>query len=1193
MTRQIATRWLLAVATTSLALAGFGVGSAGAAAPAWRVLAAPAPTNLPPVTDEVQRLAVDASAGSFMLGFEGAITDALPFDAQPAAIQDALDSLPAVSAVGGMVRVTGGPGNPGAENPYFVSFGGGLAGHDVPVLTAGVGGLQGGGATATVTTSVQGKESFEGGSLAVNVTNVGGAASGLAPPLTATVGPLPPGFGTRPVAEEGWSCPAGAEGALVTCTHSAPVASLESAETLRIPLTVEGRGAAGSSTLPVAVTGGEAAAGSYEAPLTVTSTAADPGVAAFWAGAFDADGRAELRAGAHPYSASTAFLLNTVLAPDGVTIKAAGELRTVDVGLPPGFIGNPFVTEKRCPQEALDADLEEFNVVSPLCTQAASKVGTFYVAAGSYAAATFGGFHKAKSPLYNDIPAQGTAAQFTASIANFGEPSLFASIRSDQDMGVDLGGFNLPTVLPVYGNLAILEGFPTSALGKAFLRNPTDCTVQRQEAAAGRGPVATLQTNSWTNPDPDAVESETSAIQPVVTGCGALTEAWLGHGPEPQSEEPSFSFQPSSTTASSPAGATAHLHVPQAGLTDPGKLATSDLKKTVVTLPQGLSVNPSAANGLQSCSEAQVGYLGSGFPSPNPIRFDEAAVKCPDASKLGTVGIKSPLLEEELEGTIYLAAQEENPFGSLIALYLVVESERFGLTLKLPGEVKSDPVTGQLTASFDDNPQLPFEDLTLHFRGGGPRSTLATPETCGQFASTGSLEPWSAENGEALPIQEAGFSTTGNCATSDATRPFAPAFEAGTSSTQAGAYAPLVVKVNRKDGEGELARLNFTLPAGLTAKLAGIPYCSDASIREAEGKTGKAEAAHPSCPAASQIGSVDTAAGIGSEPIHVGGRLYLAGPYGGAPLSSVVITPAVAGPFDLGTVVVRAPLFVNPETTQITARSDEIPHILRGIPLKLRSIEIKVDRGGFSLNPTSCNPMTASSTLSDLSGATASPSNRFQVGGCAALPFKPGLRLQVIGKTHRNSKPRLKAVLTARPGEANIRRAQVNLPHSEFLEQNHVKTVCTRVQFAEGDGNGSACPRGSIYGHAKAWTPLLAEPLEGPVYLRSSANKLPDLVAALDGQIDIALDGKVDSGKNRGIRNTFEVVPDAPVSRFVLEMSGGKKGLLVNSENLCSPRAKRRALVRLTGQNGKVHAFKPTVANGCGKKGRRKGGGRP
>jgi hypothetical protein len=302
----------------------------------------------------------------------------------------------------------------------------------------------------------------------------------------------------------------------------------------------------------------------------------------------------------------------------------------------------------------------------------------------------------------------------------------------------------------------------------------------------------------------------------------------------------------------------------------------------------------------------------------------------------------------------------------------------------------------------------------------------------------------------------------------------------------------------------------------------------------------------------------------------------------------VVITPAVAGPFDLGDVVVRAPLFVDPETARITARSEEIPHILRGIPLKLRSVEIKVDRPGFSLNPTSCDPMTVAAAMTGLNGASASPSSRFQVGGCQTLPFKPRLKLRVIGKTDRNAKPRLKAVLTTEPGEANIRRAQVNLPHSEFLEQNHIKAVCTRVQFAAGDGNGSACPKGSIYGRAKAWTPLLDHPLEGYVYLRSNGGerKLPDLVAALDGQIDIALWGKVDSGPNKGIRNTFEVVPDAPVSRFMLEMSGGRKGLLVNSEDLCSKRAKRQAIVRLVGQNGKVKAFKPPVSNQCGERGK-------
>jgi hypothetical protein len=506
--------------------------------------------------------------------------------------------------------------------------------------------------------------------------------------------------------------------------------------------------------------------------------------------------------------------------------------------------------------------------------------------------------------------------------------------------------------------------------------------------------------------------------------------------------------------------------------------------------------------------------------------------------------------------------------------------------------VRPDPASGQLTATFDNNPQLPVEDLTLHFRGGGPRSELATPEICGDYRTTGSLTPWSAEHGEAAPIEEGGFSVRSGCSASPGARPFAPTFEAGTTGNLAGTYSPLVIKLARKDGEQELTRLDFTLPPGLTGKLAGIPYCSEQAIAAAQGKTGKAEQASPSCPAASELGTLDTAAGVGSQPVHVGGHVYLAGPYEGAPLSSVVITPAVAGPFDLGNVVVRAPLYVNPETAQITAKSDPIPTILKGIPLKLRSVEITIGRREFTLNPTSCEPMAVSARVAGGSGATSSPSSRFQAGGCRALPFKPRLSLAVLGKTNRNSKPRFRAVLTAKPGEANIARAQVNLPHSEFLEQNHIKTICTRVQFAAGDGNGSACPKGSIYGRAKAWTPLLAKPLEGLVYLRSSSHKLPDLVAALNGQVNITLAGRVDSGPNEGIRNTFELVPDAPVSRFVLEMQGGKKGLLVNSENLCSPRAKREAIVRLVGQNGKVRHFKPQVENRCHKRGKHKGKGR-
>jgi hypothetical protein len=1181
--RQGTTTRLLAAGFAVLALAGLLATGAQAAAPAWRVLGATGPTHIPPVTSEVQRLAVDASGGTYTLAFEGQPTAALPFDAQPAAIQSALDGLPAVADEGGEVSVSGGPGNAGAENPYFVEFGGSQAGRDVPELTADGSGLQGGAATVTVSTAVAGKESFEAGYLAVQVTNVGGGEAASTSPLTVSIGPLPPGVESRFDFQfaSGWTCPAAEEGAVATCTFPSSVPAGAFVPPVLVPLTIKGPDAAPSSTLPVAISGGGAVPTSADTPLVISSTPSPPGIADFWAGAFDPDGQPELQAGGHPNSAASAFWLNTVLTPDRLkVVPAGGAVRTANVGLPPGFVGDPLVTQKRCPQEALQSS-EFGGATSPLCTDAASRIGSLLPEFGSLERAI------ARGPLFNDVPALGTAAEFTANVANLGQVSLFGSVRSDADLGVDVVGINLPTQVQVFATNVLLEGFPVSAGGKAFLRNPTDCSEQQEEAAAGRGPVATIQMNSWTNPDPNAVEDERSASQPVVTGCAALTEAWLGHGPEPQNEQPSFSFQPSTTQASSPTGATANLNVPQAGLTDPNKLATSDLKKAIVTLPDGLSVNPSSANGLESCTEAEVGYVGPGA-MPNPTRFSEKPVNCPEASRIGTVQVKSPLLEDELEGTIYLAAQEENPFHSLIALYLVVESPRFGLTLKLPGEVKPDPSTGRLTATFDNNPQLPFESLTLHFRGGGPRSTLATPETCGHFETTGSLEPWSAENGEALPIHETGFDTSGTCASSDATRPFSPSFEAGTTGTQAGAYAPLVIKLARKDGEQELTHLDFTLPPGLTAKLAGIPYCSDSAIDAAKGKTGKAEQGEPSCPAASQIGTVDTAAGVGSEPIHVGGKVYLAGPYEGAPLSSVIVTPAVAGPFDLGNVVVRAPLFVNPETAQITAKSDEIPHILRGIPLKLRSVEVKVDRQDFSLNPTTCDPMMVGSMMTGLNGGSASPSSRFQVGNCGALAFKPKLKIQLKGATKRTGHPALKAVVTypTGAGYANIARAQVNLPQGEFLDQGNLNKTCTKPVLLAG-----GCPAKSVYGKAKAWTPLLEKPLEGNVYLVGGYGyKLPALVAELNGQIRVLLVGKVDSGPNKGIRNTFEVVPDAPVSRFVLEMKGGPKySLLENSENLCkAPKAKRRAIVRFTAQNNKVRAFKPVVQNQCKKHGKSK-----
>ncbi len=1091
----------------------------------------------------------------------------IAYDASASDVQAALGGMPALS--GGKVSVLGGPGGDGGQ-PYLLVFGGALADKNVPQVTVDSTGLVGPSSAVNVFTTVPGGPGT--GEISINPANVGGLdTSGE---YTVELGPLPSGIVTRGVAHAiegvgGWTCAGGGGEVSVTCTSNTPVSQLGAAGTILVPIEIDSA-AEGDSSVSVTISGGNARPDSIRMPIKVSAQPAPQGVSAFWAGAFDADGNPETQAGGHPYSAMSYFLLNTVRLANG-HIATPGDPRDVLVDLPPGFSGNPLVTP-RCPQSQLTPPVPGSGN-SAVCSES-SRVGLFTPAVNQFGELPPG----FRAPIYNDVPAAGSAAEFTTLLV-FPFQSLLGSVRSSEDGGIRISALNVPNYVPVFGSFAALEGFPASAGGSPFLSNPTSCAESAREA-----PVTGLQTDVWQQSG--AFSSPVESAQPVLTGCDRLTFA------------PGFSFLPTVSTGSSGTGAVADLHIPQEGLTDPGKLATPALKKAVVQLPSGLSLDAAAANGLQSCSEQQIGFKGASFPLPSPIRFDEAPPACPDGSKLGTIEVDSPLLEAPLTGTIYLAAQEENPFGSLLAVYLAIESPRFGLQIKLAGKVDIDPTTGQLTATFDYNPQLPFEDLKLLFRGGGPRSPLATPEVCGHYATAGSLEPWSApESGPSAQIQEGGFDISSGCSGSAASRPFAPSLEAGTVATQAGSYSPLVIKVGRKDGEQELKSLDFTLPKGLLAKVAGIPYCSEASIRNAESKAGKAEQASASCPVASQIGTVDAAAGVGSEPFHVGGKVYLAGPYRGAPLSAVVITPAVAGPFDLGDVVIRTPLHVDPETAQITAKSDPIPTILKGIPLKLRSVAVYLDRPGFTLNPTSCDPMEFSAQAVGTDGAVARLANRFQVGGCNGLAFKPELKLSLKGSTKRSGVPAPEAVLTNPPGNfANVSQVSTVLPKTEFIDNAHIGNTCTRVQFNAGAGQGAECPANSILGHAKAYSPLLEEPLEGTVYLRSNGGEreLPDLVVALKGQVDVTLVGFIDSvQKNKHsevsrLRARFMNVPDAPVSHFVLQLAGAKHGLLENSANLC--KVKNVAQVKMVAQNGKTYDTQTTVANDCGKGKPRKAG---
>ncbi|HEX7245670.1 MAG TPA: hypothetical protein VF245_08915 [Solirubrobacterales bacterium] len=828
-----------------------------------------------------------------------------------------------------------------------------------------------------------------------------------------------------------------------------------------------------------------------------------------------------------------------------------GGLREADVELPPGFAGNQaaFPTCKT-------VDLLKFSFLdrsAPCPTD--SQVGV--VSPGLWSIVPIGA---ALEPLYIMSPPGGDVVARLGFIGVVYPVLIDVRIDPQRDNALTASVVNPPAIAGLTGTTTTLWGVPTdsshdtqrftpeealfcggpcgnsvpSGLSPtAFMTNPTSCGPAQVDFAA----------ESY----PGFLATPMTAVLPDIADC------------EQVPFDPAMSLQPTTRDAGSSSGMDVDLRIPQDGLIQPEGLGSAHLKKTVVTLPEGMSLNASAGDGLAGCSEAQIGLT-----SESPIRFDATDPRCPDGSKVGSATITTPVLSNPVEGVLYLADPADNPFHTLLSGYLVAHGQ--GVLLKVAGRFELDPGSGRITAVFDDNPQLPFDDLRLHFKGGG-RGVLTMPSRCDTYASGYQLTPWS---GKPPSIGNSSFAVGGNC---DAG--FNPGFQAGTEVPLAGSFSPFSLRVTREPGSPRLGGLEVSPPPGLLGKLAGVPYCPDsalASIPEALGSAA-AQLANPSCPSASEIGTVAVGAGSGS-PFYVRtGKAYLAGPYKGAPLSLAVVTPALAGPFDLGNVVVRTALRVDPETTRITAVSDPLPTVLHGIPLDLRDVRVEIDRPDFTLNPTDCDPMAVDGRVASTDGVVAPVSSRFQVGACRGLDFRPRLGFKLSGRTSRGGHPRLRAVVEMPKHGANIARARVALPHSEFLDQAHIKTICTRVQFAT-----DSCPAGAVYGHARAFTPLLDKPLEGPVYLRSSSHELPDLVADLRGQIHVAVAGRIDS-VNGGIRTTFARVPDAPVSKFVLTMKGGKKGLLVNSTNLCTRR--NAATAQFVGQNGKRRNLKPVLRNDC------------
>jgi hypothetical protein len=1011
------------------------------------------------------------------------------------------------------------------------------------------------------------------------ITNVGGgAASG-----TVVTDVLPAGitsssivapkfeYGLRSrVATGSETGPCQVSGQVITCTISVPILPGTSV-LVKIPLAV-GQATASTVENEVTVEGGGGTASKRLATSVGTALPSFgllPGAGLF-AGVSD-DRGAVPPAGSHPFLVT--FNVGVPNVSTGGAWSPVQSMRRVGVGLPQGLVVDPLATTDRCSQQVL----EHQAVTNPsvYCPQS-SQVGVVYPV-GS------GTLQHIHEPIYNVEPPPGSAAALAFSIEN-----ATAEILGGVDGGFHLTAKSTELIAKFHiGEVAIvLWGVPSDAGHDAtrFGGEETsvdECVINGCAIEPSPAPFVTMPT-SCTEPTTVSGTVESwqgsfaSATSPLTDKDGRAASI---AGCNQLAFEPTIRSNATTNQGESPSGLEFRLHQRQDESLE-GR-STAALKDATVTLPEGMILNPAAATGLASCTEAEMDYAPT---AEGKIQFETTPQTCPDAAKVGTVGAGTPLLEQELNGSIYVAKPFDNPFGSLLAVYLAIEDEETGIVVKLAGKVEPNPTTGQLTATFEENPELPVEDISLHFFAG-ERGVLTTPLTCGTQTTSSALTPWSTPEGaDAHPTDS--FQIVAGCSASEAAAPKSVSFTAGTESPLSGAYSPFILRLSRPDGSQHITGLETTLPEGLLGKLAGVSYCPESGIAQARSREthekGKEEQSSPSCPSSSEVGTVNVTAGSGTSPILVSGHAFLAGPYKGAPLSLVVIVPAVAGPFDLGTVVDRVALNVGEYDARIHAVADPLPRIRDGIPLDVRSIELKLDRPSFTLNPTSCEVSAIEGSVSTQAGQTQALSNRFQVGECGRLAFKPKLAISLKGPTKRAGHPALRAVVTypKQGAYANIARAQVNLPHSEFLDQGNIGKTCTKPLLA-----ARACPAKSIYGKAKAWSPLLAAPLEGPVYLVGGYGyKLPALVAELDGQIRVLLVGKVDTGKNHGIRNTFEAVPDAPVSRFVLEMKGGKKyGLLVNSEDIC--KKPQKAGVAFRAQNGRKKSLTVKISNSCkGKK---------
>jgi hypothetical protein len=903
----------------------------------------------------------------------------------------------------------------------------------------------------------------------------------------------------------------------------------------------------------------------------------------------NADGSAATQAGSHPFAMTTSLALNTKLNGESEEVPDE-ELKDLTAEQIMGLVGDPSATPRCSTKDLITISASgETNNSCPSST-----------AVGLIEVHILQGEHNETHPVFNLVPPPGVAVKlgfvvYTVPVTievgvNNKYPYNISAVLSNNPQPVNFFGSRLllwgnpgdPVHDPYRGNCVGVGGTldapeskgncPTDVPEAPFLTLPRACD----------GPLTTsFQADSWENPGVWVSGSSVTHDSAVpsnpqgFTGCSRL------------GFNPTIVAQPTSRATASPTGLDFALNVHDEGLTNPTGLAQSDVSKTVVTLPEGMTANPSLAEGLNVCSEAD---LARETVSSTP------GEGCPNESKIGTVEVQTPLLEDPLKGSLYIAKPYANPFGSLLAMYFVIKNPELGIIIKQPAKIQPDETTGQIVTIVENIPQLPFSQFNLHFREGA-RSPLVSPPLCGSYDAKAVLYP--SAGGEPVTTTSAFqiiSGANGSTCPTGGIPPFAPQAVTGTLNNNAGSYSPFDLRIIRKDGEQELTRFSTIMPPGLTGNLTGIPFCPDAAIEASRHKTGVAENEQPSCPVASQIGHTLVGAGVGGTLAWAPGKVYLAGPYHGASLSIVSITSATVGPFDLGTVVIRFALRINPITAQVeidSAGSDPIPHIIDGIVVNVREIHAYIDRDKFILNPTNCNPLTISNTITGAGADFTNPANqvpvpvssRFQAADCSSLGFKPSFKASTSGKTSRANGASLNVKLaypkTPQGTQANIRSVKVDLPKQLPSRLTTLQKACTSTQFQT---NPAGCPAASIVGHATAITPILPVPLTGPAYFVSYGGaKFPELVIVLQGYgITIGLHGETFISKTGITSSTFHTVPDQPVTSFELTLPQGKYSALAANGNLCN--TKLHMPTTFTAQNNTTTKQNtPITTTGCPK----------